>query len=199
MVRIKHRYLLINILYPDPKSPSGRPATQPGDEVPYTVQFQRPSPDRMDGGVLTRLIRDGVAELFGDYGSGKVAGSLQVKYFSQATSTAIVRVSRDHYRLVWAALTFATRLPNPLVQPCVIQVVRVSGTIRKSEEEAIRRARLSIRRAEAAAKSSNAATAGLAAATPQLLSTEDDDTDMINGIEDPDDPRDIEEDLDDEG
>ncbi|KAK3621099.1 RNA-binding protein pop5 [Elasticomyces elasticus] len=186
MVRIKHRYLLINILYPDPKSTSGRPATKPGDEVPYTVQFRRPSPDRMDGGVLTRLIRDGVAELF-------------VKYFSQATSTAIVRVSRDHYRLVWAALTFATRLPNPVGQPCVIQVVRVSGTIRKSEEEAIRRARLSIRQAEAAAKSSNAATAGLAAATPQLLSTEDDDVDMINGIEDPDDPRDIEEDLDDEG
>ncbi|KAK5692964.1 RNA-binding protein pop5 [Elasticomyces elasticus] len=198
MVRIKHRYLLINILYPDPKSTSGRPATKPGDEVPYTVQFRRPSPDRMDGGVLTRLIRDGVAELFGDYGSGKVAGSLQVKYFSQATSTAIVRVSRDHYRLVWAALTFATRLPNPVGQSCVIQVVRVSGTIRKSEEEAIRRARLSIRRAEAAAKSSNAATAGLAAATPQLLSTEDDDADMINGIEDPDDPRDIEEDLDDD-
>ncbi|KAK5731495.1 RNA-binding protein pop5 [Elasticomyces elasticus] len=198
MVRIKHRYLLINILYPDPRSTS-RPATKPDDEVPYTVQFRRPSPDRMDGGVLTRLIRDGVAELFGDYGSGKVAGSLQVKYFSQATSTAIVRVSRDHYRLVWAALTFATRLPNPVGQSCVIQVVRVSGTIRKSEEEAIRRARLSVRRAEAAAKSSNAATAGLAAATPQLLSTEDDDTDMINGIEDPDDLRDIEEDLDDEG
>src|ERR1700761_7973522 len=73
--------------------------------------------------------------------------SFLVKYFSPATSTAIIRVSRDHYRMVWAALTFTTQLPNAISQECVIQVVRVSGTIKKAEEEAIRRARLSIQRA----------------------------------------------------
>ncbi|KAK6425931.1 RNA-binding protein pop5, partial [Oleoguttula sp. CCFEE 5521] len=45
-------------------------------------------------------------------------------------------------------LTFITNLPKPLSQPCVVQVVRVSGTIRKAEEEAIRRARLAIRQAQ---------------------------------------------------
>ena len=50
--------------------------------------------------------------------------------------------------MVWAALTFTTRLPKPIDQACVMQVVRVSGTIKKSEEEAIRRARLHIRRAQ---------------------------------------------------
>ena len=64
------------------------------------------------------------------------------------TSTAIIRVSRDHYRLVWAALTFTTRLPKPVDQACVIQIVRVSGTIKKSEEAAIRLARQSIKRAQ---------------------------------------------------
>lgn len=50
--------------------------------------------------------------------------------------------------MVWAALTFVTKLPKPVDQACVIQVVRVSGTIKKSEEEAVRRARLVILRAQ---------------------------------------------------
>ncbi len=45
-----------------------------------------------------------------------------------------------------------THLPNSkhnaIPRPCVFQVVRVSGTIRKSEEEAIRRARAAISRAK---------------------------------------------------
>jgi ribonuclease P/MRP protein subunit POP5 len=50
--------------------------------------------------------------------------------------------------MVWAALSFVTRLPKPHNTPCVFQVVRVSGTIRKSEEEAIKRARETVRRAQ---------------------------------------------------
>lgn len=78
-----------------------------------------------------------------------------MKYLSPATSTAIIRVSRAHYRLVWAALSFVTRLPRPIDQACVIQVVRVSGTIRKAEEEAIRRAKAAILRATAQGKGSD--------------------------------------------
>lgn len=78
--------------------------------------------------------------------------SHEVKYLSTATSTAIVRCSRAHYRLVWAALAFLTRLPKGSnkygERPCVFQVVRVSGTIRKAEEEAIRRARATILKAQ---------------------------------------------------
>ncbi|KAK8219316.1 RNA-binding protein pop5 [Zalaria obscura] len=141
MVRLKHRYLLINILYPEPTA-----VTKTASDVPDVVQFHQPTSDKLTAALLARTIRDGVAELFGDYGSGMVAGSLV------ATSTAIVRVSRAHYRLVWAALSYVTRLPRPLDTPCVIQVVRVSGTIRKSEEEAIRRAKASILRAHRAGR-----------------------------------------------
>jgi len=70
-----------------------------------------------------------------------------VNYLSTATSTAIVRVTRSHYRLVWAALSFVNRLPRPVSDDCVMRVVRVSGTIRKVEEEAIRRARATVLRA----------------------------------------------------
>jgi Rpp14/Pop5 family len=116
-----------------------------------------------------------------------------VKYFSQATSTFIIRCPRAHFRVLWAALTYMTHLPQdlsnsssgPYSHPhpqhsrhqhqnhpgnrsyggsrgtgtgaaqragggacaacaCVMRVVRVSGTIRKSEQEAIARARAQI-------------------------------------------------------
>lgn len=64
-----------------------------------------------------------------------------VKYLSHATSTFILRVSRSSYRLLWAALTFMTSIPVKNGKPCIFRVVHVSGTMRKAEEEAIRRAR----------------------------------------------------------
>lgn len=73
---------------------------------------------------------------------------LLVKYLSPATSTFILRVSRAHYRLAWAALSFMNTIPVKNGKNCVFRVVRVSGTIRKAEEEAIRRAREMITRAQ---------------------------------------------------
>ena len=88
-----------------------------------------------------------------------------MKYLSPSTSTFIVRCPRARYQLVWAALTFITGLPRSTdkasasarggnatkagweERECVMRVVRVSGTIRKSEEEVIRRARGDIMRA----------------------------------------------------
>jgi len=118
-----------------------------------------------------------------------------VKYLSTATSTAIVRVSRDHYRLVWAALTFATKLPKPIDQRCVMQVVRVSGTIKKAEEEAIRRARLSIVRARRAAAGGQTIPGTGADATNGAMDVED-ELGMAEGIEDADEPGDVDEDSD---
>ncbi|KAH7043212.1 Rpp14/Pop5 family-domain-containing protein [Macrophomina phaseolina] len=140
MVRLKHRYLLVNLLYPSPSTAAAKSSATPLD----AVHFHKPSSDRLTAGLLIKIIREGIADLFGDYGAGMTSGTLAVKYFSPATSTAIIRVSRNHYRLVWAALTFLTRLPHPVNQDCVAQVVRVSGTIRKAEEEAIRCAKQAI-------------------------------------------------------
>jgi ribonuclease P/MRP protein subunit POP5 len=127
------------------------------------LKFHAPSPTKFDERNLVYLIRNAVTELFGDYGIGKITGSLKgqlwifchrrrliqiaVIYLSTATSSAIVRVSRDHVRLVWAALSFITKLPKPFEIPCVIHVVRNSGTIRLAEDEAINRAREFVRRA----------------------------------------------------
>jgi ribonuclease P/MRP protein subunit POP5 len=136
MVRIKHRYLLFNILYPD-TTPQHSKAPSP----PY-LAFHPPSPAHVTAGLILTALRASIALHFGDVGVGLASSSLKIVYFSPATSTAIVRCPRQHFRVVWAALTYLTELPGNRREEgkkCVVQVVRVSGTIRKSEEELLRR------------------------------------------------------------
>ncbi|KAL6719330.1 RNA-binding protein pop5 [Lecanora helva] len=152
MVRIKHRYLLVHILYPNPDDAKSKASTlTPNKSLPDLVQFHAPSPDDLNPGALINAIKNQIQDLYGDYGVGLVSSSLVVKYLSPATSTAIIRCSRNHYRLAWAALSFMTHLPSTPSQkqsrPCVMRVVRVSGTIKKAEEEAIRQAREAILKA----------------------------------------------------
>ncbi|TVY30230.1 Ribonuclease P/MRP protein subunit POP5 [Lachnellula hyalina] len=135
MVRIKNRYLLVNILYPELEKGASK------SEIPDVISFNQPTTNALNAPTLLRGIRAGVADLFGDYGSGAIASSLAIKYLSPATSTFILRVSRDHYRIAWAALSFMNSVPIKNGKNCVFRVVRVSGTIRKAEEEAIRRAK----------------------------------------------------------
>ncbi|CAF9928256.1 MAG: hypothetical protein HETSPECPRED_006787 [Heterodermia speciosa] len=164
MVRVKHRYLLLNILYPEPEQYPWKAS------LPDTIQFHHPSPDDLTPQLLARAIKDQISILYGDYGAGLTNNGLNIKYLSPATSTAIIRCSRDNYRLVWAALTYMTQLPKSSrfaqARSCVMQVVRVSGTIKKSEEEAIRRAKNAILKAKKDAAGS--ATEGLNAILDQF-------------------------------
>lgn len=57
------------------------------------------------------------------------------------TSTFILRITREHVRYVWTALTFMRHVPVRNGRPCIFRVSRIGGTIRKVEEEAIRQAR----------------------------------------------------------
>lgn len=76
MVRIKHRYLLINILYPIEADDAKQSSLKVKDELPWTVRFRQPSQDTFNAKLLTTLIRKELEDLFGDYGSGMTAGSL---------------------------------------------------------------------------------------------------------------------------
>ncbi|KAI9752842.1 MAG: Transcription initiation factor IIA small chain (TFIIA 13.5 kDa subunit) [Chaenotheca gracillima] len=159
MVRIKHRYLLVHILYPSGRSSSHTAAhaeKDAEDDLPWPVQFHRPTPAAINTQLLLRAIRNQIQFLYGDWGAGVTSASLAVKYFSNSTSTFILRVARAHYRLVAAALAWMNELPSDKGSSssgrgaesganertdCIFRVVRVSGTIRKSEEEALRRAK----------------------------------------------------------
>jgi len=75
----------------------------------------------------------------------------------------------------------------------VFQVVRVSGTIRKSEEEAIRRAKASILRAHKSAEEGNSGSDG--GLLERLLGGKDVESAPMRGIEDDDDDDDEDEDV----
>lgn len=87
MVRIKHRYLLVQILYPDPfpkphlpSSAASKPHTpSSAAPLPNVVRFHQPSPDDLTPQALARAIRDQIALLYGDYGVGMTASSLNGK------------------------------------------------------------------------------------------------------------------------
>lgn len=159
MVRIKERYLLVNILYPPDAKASQA-------SVPVHVVQHQPTREKLTPSALVHAIKAEVTTLFGDYGAGAMEGDLSgenishslrlllhnltdfvlrliVKYLSLATSTIIIRCSRAHYKMLWAALTFMTTVPTKdgPGRPCIFRVVRVSGTVRKAEEEAIRQAK----------------------------------------------------------
>lgn len=70
MVRVKFRYLLVNFLYPEP---TGKSKTQ----LPDLVQIHSPTPDALQPGILLRLIREEVTELYGDYGMGMISAALK--------------------------------------------------------------------------------------------------------------------------
>ena len=57
-----------------------------------------------------------------------------VKYYSPYTNVAILRVSRDHFRHVWTALTFMTNIKS---RPCIIRVLHVGGTIKLVQNQAL--------------------------------------------------------------
>ncbi len=196
MVRIKHRYLLINILFPD--SPLTNKTTPSNATPPAYVTFRSPIPSQLNPGLFISHLRNSIATHFGDSGLGLTTGSLKVVYLSPATSTAIVRCPRQHYRIVWAALTYINELPGvrrgvPGKQ-CVVQVVGVSGTIRKSEEELLRRARKDLVRAKAEEQGAEADVlgrvlggSGNATAAPVVESQ------AYESIEAPDEDEDLEE------
>ena len=81
MVRIKHRYLLIHILYPNPVNTNVKnPSKSLGKALPDLVQFHRPSPDELTSQLLVRTIRDQVLLLYGDYGLGLVSSGLSSSF-----------------------------------------------------------------------------------------------------------------------
>ena len=89
MVRIKHRYLLVQILYPgSPTSSTSQTSaskatiSSTANQLPQIVEFHRPTPDDITPQVLLKLVRDHIQLLYGDYGVGVVGGALSGKLLS---------------------------------------------------------------------------------------------------------------------
>ncbi|BGP27987.1 ribonuclease P/MRP protein subunit POP5 [Rhodotorula toruloides] len=131
MVRFKHRYLLLHLLFPAAVDLDTVRRDSDANQPPSESTF---SPPHLSESSLISLLRDSLSVNFGDIGAGEVGGTFSIKYLSPSTSTVIIRVSREHFRTLWAALTLLRRVGG---QECVARVVHVSGTIRKTQHAAI--------------------------------------------------------------
>lgn len=83
-------------------------------------------------------IRYSLSRNFGDLAIAQLSSSLAVKSWSPALSLCLVRSTRDHFRTVWAALTFLSTLqPICDVGRVRITVIHTGGTIRSCTQPAI--------------------------------------------------------------
>lgn len=143
MVRLKQRYILFEILYPPGSSTTSRDlkskfhdfSNSPKDAL---LHLHVPSPPSVSPRSIVTLLKRVIADHYGEFGSGTVASLIIVKYFSNKTSTGILRCTRNDFHLVVAALGLITKVDNYNV---VVRSVHVSGTIRKCEDFSIRRTR----------------------------------------------------------
>jgi ribonuclease P/MRP protein subunit POP5 len=70
MVRLKNRYLLVNILYPELDNKSAN------SKIPDVLAFNQPTTRSLTASALVKGLKAEVATLFGDYGSGAIADRL---------------------------------------------------------------------------------------------------------------------------
>ncbi|WPK24897.1 hypothetical protein PUMCH_002196 [Australozyma saopauloensis] len=143
MVRLKHRYILFDILYPPVKNPSTgeqkrKSAAFNKSPRDCLLQLHTQTPATVNGRVIVSLLKTVIEDHFGELASGTVALLIIVKYFSNRTSTGIIRCNRTEFQKVVAALALVTKLEGYEV---VMRCVHVSGTIRKCEDFSIRRNR----------------------------------------------------------
>ncbi|KAL1919116.1 uncharacterized protein VTP21DRAFT_2498 [Calcarisporiella thermophila] len=125
MVRFKNRWILFEVIW----EKSLVDSTVDGKYLPAAQgDFVLSSRD------LIGMIKDAVLHNFGDYGQGCVQSSLSIKYFSAHTNIGILRVSRDHFRMAWGALTFIKQICG---RQCMIRVIHNGGTIKKCQHAAI--------------------------------------------------------------
>lgn len=170
MVRIKNRYVLVQILYPcNIPTATPNPSSIPARSSTVTSLYA-PTPDCVTSQILIRQLRNSLSTLFGEHGLASCSNGLTIKYWSNATSVFIVRCRRECLRLVWAAICFSHNLRDDKVassskgassgcdafrlpehyesQEVVMRVLRVSGTIKKCEQEAVKKARELLGRAK---------------------------------------------------
>ncbi|KAG2487526.1 hypothetical protein HYH03_013807 [Edaphochlamys debaryana] len=103
MVRLKNRYLLVEVAWRD-----GKVDDSFGDTA------------------LLQAIREGVAVNFGDFGAGTNLASLAVRYYSPYTETAIVRCATAELERIMTSLALTTELKQRGAQ---LRVLQVAGTL----------------------------------------------------------------------
>ncbi|CAI4054470.1 hypothetical protein SKDZ_01G0380 [Saccharomyces kudriavzevii ZP591] len=133
MVRLKSRYILFEVLYP----PTDVNVEESMSKADILLAHHRASPADVSIKSIIQEVRRSLSLNLGDYGSAKCSSLLQLKYFSNRTSTGIIRCHREDCDLVIMALMLMARIGD--VGGLIVNPVKVSGTIKKIEQFAVRR------------------------------------------------------------
>lgn len=129
MVRLKTRYILFQLHYPE--------------EGEYDNIIPSQSTSTLSPKILASTLRLSMTKNFGDKALADTLTSFVVKYFSNKTSTGILRVHFDAVDTVLAAMFFVQTLEGRNV---IWESVGVSGSISKCERRAIARNKELIRK-----------------------------------------------------
>ncbi|CAB4411944.1 unnamed protein product [Rhizophagus irregularis] len=124
MVRLKNRWLLFEVIFEDTFHVSSSSSSSPPSQKLEALSTRD----------VYSAIKNSVQINFGDYGVGCIAASISVKYFSPFTNIGVLRISRDHYHIVWGAMTFITQIKT---RNCLIRVLHLGGTIKQCQLSAI--------------------------------------------------------------
>jgi ribonuclease P/MRP protein subunit POP5 len=111
MVKFKSRYLLI-----EPK-----------------FENEKLSIKDFEPNKLSNIIKKQVENLFGEFGLGKINKNLQISFLRNFSNLVIIRVSRDHIKLLWTVLSLMNHIDGEGVK---MHILKISGTIKKCEEKA---------------------------------------------------------------
>ncbi|CCF60412.1 hypothetical protein KAFR_0K00570 [Kazachstania africana CBS 2517] len=133
MVRLKSRYILFEILFPPTEISEDELVTKKD----ILLSYHKVSPPDISSKSILQEIRRSLQLNLGDYGYGKVNSLLQLKYFSNNTSTGILRCHREDTDLLLTALFTISKINE--ITNLIINPIKVSGTIKKIEQYSIRR------------------------------------------------------------
>lgn len=133
MVRLKSRYILFQLRYP-------QPGDVPFQGLPNDIPTE--STSSLNARTLVSTLRLSMSKNFGDEALADTLTSFVIKYFSNKTSIGILKVHRDAVEKVLAAMFFVQTLEG---RDVIWESVGISGSISKCEKRAILRNKRIIR------------------------------------------------------
>ncbi|XBW38305.1 hypothetical protein QEN19_003894 [Hanseniaspora menglaensis] len=145
MVRLKNRYILFEILYP--------PSAESTSENIVLQHRQQRKNERLNitSKMIVYELKKMIKLYLGDQGLAKANIMLQMKYFNSSTSMGILKCSFEFYKIVVLGLSMIQQLSSGgengnTLKSIFINVLKLSGTIKKLEEFGIERNKQLIKR-----------------------------------------------------
>ncbi|EEC07666.1 ribonuclease P/MRP protein subunit POP5, putative [Ixodes scapularis] len=108
MVRLKHRYILVEILWKDWQNPSIH-------QLPVAEED------------IYGSVRNAIQYLHGEFGVGVTRFHLTIKFFNPYTRVFLLRTRRGAHTLTLSALPFVTKIKD---DAATLRVLKLAGTIR---------------------------------------------------------------------